>query len=61
MRVNGLVNFVAVVVSWYEFVGSKPAGNVILAEISVEPLGDGLILMGVTNEEGMILNGSRGK
>jgi hypothetical protein len=35
MSVNGLVNFVAVVVAWHELMGSEPAGNVLFAEICV--------------------------
>jgi hypothetical protein len=55
VAVDGLINFVAVVVTRDEFMGRKPARNVILPEIRVESLGDGLILVGVADKQGMIL------
>lgn len=36
----------------------KPAGHILFSQISVESFGNGLILVSIADEKGLILNGS---
>lgn len=58
VQTDRLVDFLAIIISGFQFFGGKPAAYPFALQIDIESFGKALILPRIANEAGVVLNGT---